>query len=232
MPFAPPPPPHRRLLNTGAVISLLVHAGLLGLMAWFAAREGMLGEQAQHITVRLVPAPEPEKAHPPAVPPPLAAPASPALASPPPPVSQPLPAAAPAPAIAAAPLPIVAAPAPAEMPALAFSDGSPNLQMDTDPVAAYRGYVEFSLRSRWNRPAGLADDRFVAEVAVAVDAAGRLSDPRWHRRSGNDRWDASVMEAIAETSQLDRPPPARFPVRLTVRFDVVPAAGPDLLPAP
>jgi hypothetical protein len=109
----------------------------------------------------------------------------------------------------------------AEMPAFAFDDGDKTVQTEKDPATLYRSFVEFSLRSRWNRPADIADQNFVAEMEVAVDGAGRISDPVWKHKSGNTLWDASVMEAVRQTPQLGRPPPAGFPLRLTIRFDVV-----------
>jgi hypothetical protein len=54
-----------------------------------------------------------------------------------------------------------------------------------------------------------------------VDAAGRISTPRWIRKSGDARWDASVWNAVAETRSLNRPPPPGFPTRVTIRFDVI-----------
>ena len=110
------------------------------------------------------------------------------------------------------------------MPALTFDDGGKTVQTEKDPMALYRSFVEFSLRSRWNRPTDLADEHFVAEVEVAVDTAGRVSDLRWKRKSGDTRWDASVLEAITQTRKLNHSPPAGFPVRLTVRFDVLQSA--------
>jgi hypothetical protein len=107
------------------------------------------------------------------------------------------------------------------MPALVFDDGGKMVPTENNPTALYRSFVEFSLRSRWNRPTDLADANYVAEIELAVDAAGRISAPRWRRKSGDARWDAAVLDAIAQTKMLDRPPPAGFPGRLTVRFDVV-----------
>jgi TonB family protein len=206
------------------LVSLVFHVVIIGLLAWFAAREGMLGQPLKQITVRLLPPPVEEKPpapEPPRPPPPQEKPT--ALSEP-----APLKVSAPMPAPISAPVPApvapVAAPAPAEMPALTFDDGGKTVQTEKDPMALYRSFVEFSLRSRWDRPTDMADERYVAEVEVAVDAAGRISDPRWKRESGNARWDASVMEAITQARKLDRSPPAGFPVRLTVRFDVIQSA--------
>jgi len=227
----PPPstePPPRRFFSGGLVISLVFHVVVIGLLAWFAAREGMLGQPLQQITVHLLPSPPPEKppapekvipAAPQEKPAPLSEPA-------PPKVLVPVPVKIPAPA--SEPVAPVAAPAPVEMPALAFDDGGRTVQIEKDPAALYRSFVEFSLRSRWNRPPGMADERYVAEVELAVDAAGRISDPRWKRRSGNSRWDDSVIDAINQTRKLDRSPPAGFPGRITVRFDVVQSAAPAI----
>lgn len=113
------------------------------------------------------------------------------------------------------------------MPSLLFEDGAKTVQTSSDPGLLYRNFVEFSLRSRWNRPSNIADQQYVAEIEIAVDRAGHISAPRWKRKSGDRRWDASVMDAVIQTTDLDRPPPAGFPSRLTVRFDVVPTEGPQ-----
>ena len=66
----------------------------------------------------------------------------------------------------------------------------------------------------------MADDDFVAEIEVAVDRAGKISDPQWKKGSGNSVWDDTVRQAIAATTSMTRPPPTNFPPRVTVRFDV------------
>jgi len=80
--------------------------------------------------------------------------------------------------------------------------------------------VEYTLRSKWERPEGMTDDNYVAEVEVSIDRAGQISNPEWKKGSGNTRWDDSVRRAVAATRSLDRPPPTNFPPRVLVRFDV------------
>ena len=221
MPMPSPEPPRRRTFSSGLLISLGFHVVVIGLLAWFAARGGMLGQPLKQISVRLLAPPLPEK---------LPVPEKPKAELPREkliPVAEPAPpeVSAPAPAKTASPLPgpvsAVVAPAPVEMPALVFDDGGKMVPTENNPTALYRSFVEFSLRSRWNRPTDLADANYVAEIELAVDAAGRISAPSWRRKSGDARWDAAVLDAIAQTKMLDRPPPAGFPGRLTVRFDVV-----------
>jgi hypothetical protein len=224
MPTARIEPPRRRTISSGLWISLTFHGVIIGLLAGLAAREGMMGQPRKQITVRLMPPPSTEKpallvqAKPelpkekPAL---LAEPTAPAVIAPPAaPTSTPVPEAGPA----------ITAPAPAEMPSLAFDEGGETVQTENDPAALYRDFVEFSLRSRWNRPTDIADMHYVAEVEIAVDAGGRIGAPRWKRKTGDARWDASVLNAVTQTKTLDRSPPAGFPARLTVRFDVVQTA--------
>jgi hypothetical protein len=80
--------------------------------------------------------------------------------------------------------------------------------------------VEYVLRSKWQRPDNIADDSYVAEVEVAVDQKGRISNPEWKKGSGDQRWDDSVRQAVAAVKQMDRPPPTNFPSQVLVRFDV------------
>ncbi len=219
----------RRRSNSSRVnllISLAFHTTIVVALTYFAAREGLLGQELKKIAVQMVKekppepakpkdpeeprdeAPKPEKTVEPAPPPKPAA-------SPPPAASSA--ATAPPPGAFATP-PSVAPPATA-MPAFVFGGGRA-VQSSTDPVQVYRSLVEFALRSKWDRPTDLADNLFVAEAEVAVDRTGRVSDPVWKKGSGNDRWDAAVKRVLASPTTLTRPPPTNFPPRVLVRFDV------------
>jgi TonB family protein len=114
----------------------------------------------------------------------------------------------------------MAAPPAASLPAFDFSDGAKEVQTISDPNGIYKALIEHSLRSRWNRPEEIADEAFVAEVELSVDAKGRVTDYRWLKGSGNKRWDDSVKAVVAETKTITRPPPKGFPQQFQVRFDV------------
>jgi hypothetical protein len=105
-------------------------------------------------------------------------------------------------------------------------DGGKAVQTSSDPAFLYKGFVEYAMRSKWVRPDNIADENYVAEVEVAVDRTGKISDPRWKKNSGDARWDDSVRAAIAATKSLERPPPPNFPSRVVVRFDVQDATEP------
>lgn len=223
--------PQRRKKNSPKVnltFSLVFHGLIIGLILFWAAHEGVLGKKLKEITVAIVPKekkPEPEKP-PPKVEPPKEEP----------PKVQDLPKVAPvapvqtaaAPPPAAAP-PAVAPPA-AEMPAFNFSDGAKPVETSTNAALLYyKSLMEYSLRSNWERPAGLADDAFVAEVEVSVDLSGRITGVDWKKGSGNVPWDDSVKKAIAATKTINHAPPKGFPDKVLVRFDVLPATEPVLL---
>ena len=191
------------------MISLAFHALLVGVLLYFAARSGILGKQIQKITVTMEKEKPPEK--PPAPPKP---PEPPKIVEPPKVVEAPKAVAAP-PVVAP---PVVAPPA-AELPSFDF-DGGKLVQSSSDPVQLYKGLLEYSLRSKWNRPEDMADEAFIAEVEVTVDRTGKISQPKWQKGSGDKRWDDSVRQAIAATTSLNRPPPTNFPARVVVRFDV------------
>ena len=225
IPSAPP----RKRSNSARVnllISAVFHGVILLALAYFAAREGLLGKELKKIAVEMVrPEPKPEEPEPekpreelaekapepeaapetPATPPPqLAAPSTPA---PPPAGANP----------SAAPPPV--APPSLDLPSFAF-EGGRAVRTVSDPVELYRSLIEHSLRSRWDRPQDVADRYFVAEVDLAVDRTGRISDPQWKKRSGHAKWDASVQTALQATTAVTRPPPTNFPSRVLVRFDV------------
>ena len=108
----------------------------------------------------------------------------------------------------------------ASLPAFEFSDGAKQVQTISDPNGIYKALIEHTLRSRWNRPEDIADDAYVAEVELSVDAKGKVTEYRWLKGSGNKRWDDSVKAVVAQTKTISRPPPKGFPEQFPVRFDV------------
>lgn len=198
------------------LISFAFHALLVGALLFFAAREGLLGKKLEKISVQLIKEKPPEKPkpkppEPPKIEPPKAAPpkielprvAETPKVAPPPPV---------------APPPVVAPPN-NQLPAFDF-DGGKAVETSSDPVQLYKGFMEYTLRSKWNRPENLADAKFVAEIDVAVAHDGTLSDEQWTKSSGNERWDQSVRTALATVTRIERMPPTNFPPRVIIRFDV------------
>ncbi|MGA2248416.1 MAG: TonB C-terminal domain-containing protein [Verrucomicrobiota bacterium] len=194
-------------------ISFVFHAVLIGALLYFAAREGLLGKKIQKISVTMVKEKTPEKpkepekpkAEPPKVEPPK---------NEPPKYEEPKPAAAPVSA------PPVVAPENQDVASFAFSDGAKAVNTESDPVQLYKGYVEYVLRSKWNRPNNLADDKYLAEVQVSVDKAGNLSNIQWEKGSGDSKWDQSIKDVFKEVQSIDRRPPTNFPPQVRVRFDI------------
>ena len=191
-------------------ISFVIHAAVVLVLLYFAARSGFLGHQLQKISVQLVkeppkpkPPPPPPKIEPPKVEPPkvVAAPKVEAPKAAPPP-SQP-----------------VVAPPPTELPSFDFAGGKA-VETSSDPVQLYKSALEYAFHSQWNRPNNIADDAFVAEVQVSVGRDGEISNAQWEKGSGNSVWDASVRKAVAAVKSMSRPPPTNFPSEVTVRFDV------------
>ena len=208
----------RNSSKVNLMISFAFHALLVIVLFYFAARTGLLGKKIQKITVTMekppVKPPEPPKVEPPKE-----------LPKPEPPKVVEAPKVE-APKVEAPP---VVAPPAAELPSFDF-DGGKLVQSSSDPVQLYKGQLEYALRSKWNRPEDVADDNYVVEVEVAVDRAGNISEPRWQKESGDQRWDNSVRSAIAATTSLNRPPPTNFPPRVVVRFDVQSEATEPILP--
>ena len=204
------PKPPKNSSKVNLTISAVVHGVLIVAAIFFAAREGYLGKKLQTITVTKVveKKPEPEKPkEPPKVEPPKVEP---------PKVEQPK---VEVPKVAPPVVAPVVAPAAAEIPSFDFAGGKTVLS-ESDPVMLYKGYIEYVLRSKWNRPENMADDNFAVEVAMNVDKQGNLSGVKFQNGSGNNQWDQAVKDIFKIVTSIDRRPPTNFPDHVTVRFDV------------
>ena len=204
----------RNSSKVNLMISFALHALVVAVALYFAARQGLLGKQLKKISIEMVKEKLPEKPKEPEKPkteePPKAEPSGVETAK-----------AAEAPKVT--PSSVVAppsvAPPSAEMPSFEF-EGGKAVETSSDPVHLYQSYMEYTLRSKWNRPDNIADDSYVAEVEVSVDRAGQISKPEWKKGSGDKQWDDSVKQVFKVANNMDRPPPTNFPSRVTVRFDV------------
>jgi len=194
-------------------ISLVFHVLLVGGLFYFAAREGLIGKQLQKLAVEMVKEKPPEKPkepeRPKVEPPKVEVPKN-----EPPKYEEPKTAAAP-PANA----PPTVAPPSTEVASFDF-EGGKTVNTESDPVQLYRGYMEYALRAKWNRPDNMDDANYVAEVQVNVDKAGNISNVQWGKGSGNTKWDDTVREVFKEVRAIDRRPPTNFPSAVTIRFDI------------
>jgi hypothetical protein len=220
LPQSQPKPP-KNSSKVNLTISAVVHGVVIVGLIYFAAREGYLGKKIQTITVTKVveKKPEPEKPkEAPKVEPPKVEP---------PKVEAPkveTPKAAP-PVVA----PPVVAPAAVDVPSFEFGGGKTVLS-ESDPVQLYKGYLEYQLRSKWNRPENMADDSYVAEVSVNVDKQGKFDQVKWLKGSGDERWDKTVKDVFKAITSIDRRPPTNFPPSVVIRFDVQEETEPVLTP--
>ena len=205
------PKPPKNSSKANLTVSAVVHGVIVLVLFYFAAREGLIGKKVQSILVTKVeekkkepekpkepPKPEPPKVEPPKVETPKVetAKVAPPVVAPP-----------------------VVAPAAVEVAGFDFAGGKTVLS-ESDPVQLYKGYMEYMLRSKWNRPENLADDNYVAEVQVNVDPQGKLSGVAWQKGSGDAKWDQTVKDVFKVVDRIDRRPPTNFPDHVTIRFDV------------
>lgn len=204
----------RKTKNSSKVnllISFVFHALLVVVLLYFAAREGLLGKKLNKIAVEMVKEKPPEKPkEPPKVEPPKVEP---------PKVLTPKIAEAPKVQTSPTVAPPVVAPPNSELPSFEFGGGK-TVETSSDPVYLYKGFIEYTLRSKWNRPDDQADDSYTAEVAVSVNRQGQLSHPDLVKGSGDAKWDETVKQVFNVVKNIDRPPPTNFPPRVTIRFDV------------
>ncbi len=213
----------KKVVNSSKVnltISAVVHGVIIVALVYFAAREGYLGKKVKSIVVTKVVEKKPEPEKPKELP-----------KVEPPKVEQPKVEAPKMEAPKAAPMaaPPVVAPAAVDVPSFEFSGGKTVLS-ESDPVQLYKGYMEYQLRSKWNRPENMADDNYVAEVSVNVDKDGNLSRVTWQKGSGDDQWDQTVRNVFKTITSIDRRPPTNFPPTVTIRFDVQEESEPVMTP--
>ena len=189
----------------------MFHGLIILVLFYFAAREGLIGKKLQTILVTKVEEkkkePEKPKDEPKPEPPKVETPKLDAPKTEAPKVA--------APTMA----PPVVAPAAVDVPSFDFAGGKTVLS-ETDPVQLYKGYMEYVLRSKWNRPDNMPDDTYVAEVQVNVDPQGNLNNVAWVKGSGDAKWDQTVKDVFKTITQINRPPPTNFPDHVTIRFDV------------
>jgi outer membrane biosynthesis protein TonB len=205
----------RNSSKVNLIISFVFHALIVLTMFYFAARQGLLGKQMKKIAVEMVkekPPEKPKEPEKPKVEPPKVE--TPKVVEKPKVMEEAK--AAPPPSTVAPP---TVAPPAAELPSFEF-EGGKTVETSSDPVQLYKGALEYALRSKWQRPDNIADDSYVAEVEVAVDPKGRISNPVWKKGSGDQRWDDSVRQAVTAVRGMERPPPTNFPPQVLVRFDV------------
>jgi hypothetical protein len=214
----------KKTVNSSKVnltISAVVHGVIILALVYFAAREGYLGKKIQTITVTKVeekkkepekPKAEPKPESPKIEPPKLEAPKAEAPKAEPPIVAPP-----------------VVAPAAVEVSSFEFGGGKTVLS-ESNPVQLYKGYLEYALRAKWNRPENMDDDKYVAEVGVNVDKDGNLGRITWQKGSGNAPWDQTVKDVFKVVTSIDRRPPTNFPPAVTIRFDVQEETEPVMTP--
>jgi outer membrane biosynthesis protein TonB len=209
----------RNSAKVNLLISVTFHGVIVAVLLYFAARQGYLGKQIKKIAVEMVKEkkeekpkePEKPKAEPPKI-------ETPKLVEAPKMEEAKAAPQTPPPSVAVAPP--VAAPPSVDVPSFVF-EGGKAVESTSDPVQLYKSQVEYSLRSRWERPDDMDDHDFVAEAKVSVNASGQIGYLELSKSSGNKRWDDSVRQALAKAKSMDRRPPAKFPSIVTVRFDVV-----------
>jgi hypothetical protein len=205
----------RNSSKVNLAISVTFHTVLVLALFYLAARQGFLGKQLQKISVEMVKEKPPEKPKEPEKPKVETAKVETPKAETPKLVE----AAPPPAATTAVTAPPAVAPPSADLPSFEF-EGGKAVETSSDAVQVYKSFLEYAFRSKWNRPDDLPDDNYVAEVDIAVNRAGDISDPIWRKNSGDLKWDESVKKACAAVSRLDHAPPTNFPPRVTIRFDV------------
>ena len=197
-------------------VSAVFHTLLIGGIAFLAAREGMLGTHLKTLAATIVPKDKPKIA------PVKDRPVEPKPDAPK--VAQEKPReTATAPKVETTTVRPLSDSGPAAAPVATIVgdvDYYEGKDVITDPNMVYKSVVEHSLRSRWNRPDDMDDDKFVVNAELTLDPTGKLLNYHLVDSSGNARWDNSVKNALAATKAIGQRPPKGFPGTFSVKFDV------------
>ena len=110
------------------------------------------------------------------------------------------------------------APVVASMPTFEFSAGK-TVYAESDPVQLYKGYMEYVLRSQWQRSVDSTNNSCFGSIMLNVDKQGNLSRGEWLDGSGDTNWFQSVVNTVNQVATMDRRPPTNFPSTIAVRFD-------------
>ena len=208
-----------RQSKTSIIVSVVFHVVIVCLVAWLAARKGMLGKVAQDMVAVQVEEKKPEPEKPKEQPKPEVA----KVEDPKPTVA---PVTAPAPVTDQAPPPVNAPPA-VDVPAAAdapemFIPAAPTGPVITDKIERYRAVIQGAYLAVWDKPPGMDDSNYAADVEVSIDSKGRISaPPTVIKGSGDAKWDATVKDALTKVKEVGEAPPDKFPQRFTVRFDTL-----------
>ena len=201
------------------LISLVFHSVLVIALLYLAARQGILGHTLKSMTVTQV---KEEKKIEPEKPKPEIKEPERMVKTEVPKITQ-----APPPSVSTAVAPPAVAPA-ADQAAPFYFGGGKEVQTASSPIEVYKGILQSTLQSRWNRPDNIDDSNFVAFVEIDVDRSGNIKNPVFTKTTGNKVWDDSVRQAVNLTKSVNHAPPTNFPSHVTVKFDVTSMAEPVL----
>lgn len=111
-------------------------------------------------------------------------------------------------------------------PVSAFSDISEKFEKHRGEIEAYTQEVNATVMNHWTIPeSGRAGEKNLAAVVkVFVNERGRVVSHRWVKKSGDNAFDESCIEAIEETKKLPHPPAgiARSVLREGLNFKFTP----------
>lgn len=211
-----------RQSRASLLISIVFHVVVVGLVAYLAARQGMLGKVAKDMVAVQVEEKKPTPQKPKDEPKPLPEKVNPDQ-KPNPVVQTPVPITTPAPAPQPgdAPPP-VDAPAAADAPEMYIPNANAGGGGEVlTPEESYRRTIQSVFLSVWDKPVGIDDSSFSADVEMTLDRRGRIEAARFVRGSGDSKWDDSVRAALNKIKDIGAPPPDKFPPSFSVRFDAV-----------
>ncbi|MDZ8118909.1 TonB family protein [Pontiella agarivorans] len=92
--------------------------------------------------------------------------------------------------------------------------GNPN------EIAAYDAVIYSTFYNRWDR-SGLSPTSRPAQVALSINAAGRILTSRLSQSSGDSKFDAAVMLAVRSVTMLPRVPPRGYDLNnIIINFSI------------
>lgn len=193
------------------IIATIIHVFLFLGVAFFASREGILGQKMKTLSAILIPKEKPVEIIKPKI-------EERKIEIPQLKIQSPVVNESIKPRISPEVTPSIVVPPIVELPEINFSDGAKNVITTTNVIDLYKNFIEYKLKSEWIRPDNLD---YISEINLTINKNGKIVNIVFEKQSGNSKWDISIKNIFSKINSFEKIPPKEFPLNFIVRFDTV-----------